>query len=89
MSEICARPSAATISAAARPVSYIFANTSFATVLLIVPRSTMAISPASAAGVIGTSSIAMARSFMLRSSSPMIQLLAAFGLPDCRAVSSK
>ena len=39
---------------AARPESYIFANTSLATVELIVPFSTIAISPASAAGVIGT-----------------------------------
>ncbi len=37
MSEICASPSAATMSAASRPESYIVANTSFATVELIVP----------------------------------------------------
>ena len=77
------------MSAAARPESYILANTSLATVELIVPFSTMAISPASAAGVIGTASISMARSFMLRSTSPITQLLAAFGLPDCCAVASK
>ena len=88
-SEICARPSAATISAALRPVSYIFANTSFATVELIVPCSTMAIRPARAAGVIGIAPMSMPRSFMLRSTSPITQLLAAFALPDCRAVSSK
>src|SRR5687767_12152638 len=89
VSEICAKPSAATISAAARPESYIVANTSFATVELIVPCSTIAIKPASAAGVIGTASISIARSFMLRSTSPMTQLLAAFGLPACFAVASK
>ena len=77
------------VAAAARPLSYIFANTSFATVELMVPFSTIAISPASAAGVIGTASMSMARSFMLRSTSPITQLLAALGLPDCCAVSSK
>ena len=77
------------MSAAARPDSYIVANTSFATVELIVPFSTIAIKPASAAGVIGTASISIARSFMLRSTSPITQLLAAFGLPECLAASSK
>ena len=89
VSEICARPSAATISSAERPESYIFANTSLATVLLIVPCSTIRMRPASAVGDRGTRSTGMARSFIVRSTSPMTQLLAALALPAAVAVASK
>ena len=41
------------MSFAARPVAHIFSKTSFAVVVLIVPRSISAISPASASAVTG------------------------------------
>src|SRR5438132_938154 len=77
----CASPSAATMSSADRPLSYIFAKTSLAIALLIVPFSTSAIRPASASGRRGTCATSRPRSFIVRSSSPITQLLAAFALP--------
>ena len=88
-SEFCASPSAATISSAVRPESYIFGKTSLAMALLIVPLSTSAISPASAAGLSGRSATAVPRSLSVRSSSPITQLLAALGLPAAPATCSK
>ena len=43
----------------------------------------------SVSGVMGTSATDTARSFMVRSTSPMTQLLAAFGRPDALAAASK
>jgi hypothetical protein len=88
-SPICASPSAWTISSADRPDSIIFANTSLPMALLIVPFSIRATRPARAAAATGASSIDAPRSLRTRSSSPMTQLLAAFGWPARRATSSK
>ncbi len=88
-SPICARPSAATMSSAVRPESYIFAKTSFAIELLMAPLSMRAINPASARGVSGTSAIVFPRSFSVRSSSPITQLLAALAFPAATATCSK
>ena len=79
-------PSASTISAARRPVAYIFSKTSLAIGPLIVPESISRIKPASASGpqrhVVDSG--AASRS-SCASASPITQLLAAFGLPDAAA----
>ncbi len=71
------------------PRAHIFSNTSFAIGPVMVPDSMSRIKPASAAGDTGTSSISAPVSFTWRKTSPMIQLLAAFGLPAAAAVASK
>ncbi|MNC86575.1 hypothetical protein D3C83_22470 [compost metagenome] len=88
-SPIWASPSAATISSADRSLPYIFARTSLAMELLIAPRSMSVMSPASLAGSRPSSVTETPRSFVVRSSSPMIQLLAALALPDASAAASK
>src|SRR5688572_22212429 len=88
-SPICASPSAATISSAARPVSYIFSSTPFPIDALMVPFSTSAINPASAPPVTRCRSNRSPSAFSLRATSPDTQLNAARGSPDAVAVSSK
>jgi len=88
-SPICASPSPWTISSALRPDSIIVAKTSLPIAVLMVPLSISLISPASAPGETGRSATSMPRSFITRSSSPMIQLLAAFGFDAAAAVCSK
>ena len=88
-SSIRRSPSASTMAKARRPDANIFSKTSFATGPLISPRSTSAISSASASGASVTCSTAIPSSFILRVSSTMIQLLAALALPAAAAVFSK
>jgi hypothetical protein len=88
-SSICARPSRSTMRSADSPEANIFSNTCLAVGPLIAPLSTSLIRPASAAGDTGTRSMPSDAAFISRISSPMIQLLAALGLPASRAAASK
>ena len=66
------------------------AKTPLAMELLMVPFSICVIKPASdSGGLNGTCGIDWPRSLSVRSSSPMIQLLATFEFPAALAVASK
>ena len=91
-SSICARPSALTISSAARPVAIIFSKTSFAIEPLIVPFSTSASRPASRAGARRSRSHAGSpppASFTLARTAPSSQFRATFASAPAATVSSK
>ena len=82
------RPFSLTYASGSTSRAKISSNTVFATVRLMVPFSTIWISPARWAGEKRISSASISRSFNRRMASTMSQLEASLGRPQSAAVSS-